>query len=141
MWQVIKTLKRLEKEVDVLIIQLPLKSYLLPFFLKKPIIYHICSNLQTAALNPVKYKGIRKAFAYGYATLMHYINHLMLSKRNAHLIANGSELGSLYQQYKTKVVVSASIYEKEIIHPNELKKRNDILPIPLCWPSKFRKRV
>lgn len=123
MRRVINTMTRLEKEADVLVIQLPLKSYLLPFFLKKPIVYHICSNLQTAALNPVKYKGIRKWLAYAYATWMHKVNHWMLSKKNVCLIANGAELGTLYQQYKTEVVVSTSIYEKEILSPEQLKPR------------------
>ena len=123
MGQVIRTLRKIEKEADVLVIQLPLKSYFLPFFLNKPIVYHICSNLQTAALNPVKYSGIRKWFAYGYATFMHYINHLMLSKKNVHLIANGAELGKLYEKYNTKTVVSTSIYEKEVLKPKQLKDR------------------
>lgn len=118
-----ETVKKVDREVDLWIIQLPFKAPIAILGIKKPAIYHICSNLQTAALNPVKYKGIRKWIAYMYAFILHNFNHLFLQKSKTQLITNGEELKRLYDKYHPISVVSSSIYQSEIIEAQKLKQK------------------
>jgi glycosyltransferase involved in cell wall biosynthesis len=115
--------KKIEEENDILIIQLPIVSFLPLLSFKKPVIYHICANVRTAANNPFKYKGLSLLSARLFAEFMHTIHkHLFRKKRNK-LIANGNELGTLYEQYDPKVVVSSSVYADEIMKPAALVRR------------------
>lgn len=118
-------LKQIEAENDILIIQLPIISFVPLLFIKKPVIYHLCANVLTASSNKFKYRGISLVAARSFAISMHHVHKTLFKKSRNKLIVNGNELGLLYQAYDPHVVVSSSIYKREIISPEEIKPRTD----------------
>lgn len=138
-WRIYSTLNRIQKNNDLLIVQLPYIGFIPLRFINKPTIYHLCANVLTASKNPFKYKGLKLLFSTTFARLMHLYFTYLFSKRNAKVIVNGVELGSLYVQYEPKVVVSSSVFESEILPRSEVIHRNQQDPFRLLFigrPSK-----
>lgn len=97
-----------------MIIQLPILGFLSLFFIKKPILFHVCANVLTAANNPVKYRGIMKFAAAGYARCIVVFNKFVFKRSNVRVIVNGSELRALYARFNPVAAVSSSITSTDI---------------------------
>ncbi len=123
--KVYNVIKKIERENDILIIQLPIISFLPLLFIKKPVVYHVCANVLTAANNPFKYKGISLIAAKLFAGFMHTIHQHLFKKKTNYVIVNGNELGFVYKQNNPKIVVSSGIHASEIIRPEEAMRRED----------------
>jgi len=121
---VCRMLKKVEAEHDLMIIQFPFKSPFAPLFLTKPVVCHICSNLLSASANPVKYKGLKGAIARAYARLLHYHNRRMFGRKNVRVVANGRELAELYKEFNAVPAVSSSLKAREIISPENVRRRS-----------------
>jgi glycosyltransferase involved in cell wall biosynthesis len=137
--QIYKVLKQIEQEHDFLIIQLPFIGFLTLSFLRKPTVYHLCANVLTAARNPFKYSGLKLLIAKTVALAIHRCFLFLFNKKQTQLIVNGDELGRLYQQFNPTVVISSSIFDSEIILPNEVIPRSSSEPFRLLFigrPSK-----
>jgi|GEM_PF-5904871 len=107
--------KKLEAQNDILIVQLPIISFIPLLFLRKPILYHLCANVLTASDNPLKYKGVKAYTAKYFALLIHHINQRLFSKNRIRLITNGTELASLYKKHNPIKVISSSISKEDIV--------------------------
>jgi glycosyltransferase involved in cell wall biosynthesis len=121
---VYRMLKKVEAEHDLMIVQFPFKTPFAPLVLSKPVVCHVCSNLLSASANPVKYKGLKGAIARAYARLLHYHNRRMFGRKNVRVVANGRELTELYKEFKVVPAVSSSLEAREIISPEEVKRRS-----------------
>lgn len=119
-----KQLSLIQRENDVLIIQLPFIGFLALPFLKRPSIYHLCANVLTASRNPYKYYGVKRIFSTAFANFVHQLYKYLFKRKNTLLIVNGYELGNLYKDYNPRIVVSSSVYEDEIILTEEIKDRS-----------------
>ncbi len=122
--KVYRILKQLERQNDLLIIQLPQISFLPLLFLKKPVIYHLCANVLTASANPFKYKGLYLVIARTFAKSMHWVHQRLFSRSVNRLIVNGSELGELYKKFDPRVAVSSSLFRHEVIDYPDLPRLN-----------------
>lgn len=126
---IFKLLKKIDRDHDVIILQYPFKTFFAPLILRSHVICHICSNLLSAADNPMKYGGLQKKIAVVYARIFHYFNGLMFKKPNVKVITNGLELADLYKAYNPIPVISSSIQFNQIIDPKYIKKRESIFKI------------
>lgn len=118
-----KTLKQIELENDLLIIQLPFIGFPALLTVKKPVVYHLCANVLTAAQNPFKYRGLSKVFSSSYAMFIHRVNQRLFKRKESRVIVNGKELGDLYKPYSPVPVVSSSIYLSEMIDEGQITHR------------------
>jgi glycosyltransferase involved in cell wall biosynthesis len=116
-------LQKIEHENDILIIQLPIISFLPLLFIRKPVIYHVCANVLTAANNRFKYSGISLITARSFAWFMHVIHKRLFKVKRKYVIVNGNELGTVYKKCNPTTVVSSSIYASEIIRSEEVVRR------------------
>lgn len=114
-YRIYKILKKAEQENDVIVIQLPFLSIIPIFFLRKPILFHVCANVLTAVKNPIKYRGLKRIVAISFASILHSSFKILFDNSKNRVIVNGKELGILYTDYDPKVVVSSGVYEDEII--------------------------
>lgn len=105
----------IQREHDLLIVQLPLVGFHSLIAIRKPVIYHICANVLSAAANKKKYSGLNSLAARSFAIAMHGFNKFLFQRKNVKLIVNGSELGRLYKKSDVTVVVSSSITMQEIV--------------------------
>jgi glycosyltransferase involved in cell wall biosynthesis len=128
----IRSIKRIQENHDLLIIQLPFIGFLSLFFVGKPVVYHICANVLTAAANPVKYKGIKRGFSTSFAFLMHSVYKRIFSKPNVKIITNGMELSQLYKRFRPRTVVSSSIRNKELLLLDDVESSDEI-PLRLLF--------
>lgn len=103
-----------QRHHDALIIQLPLVGFFALSIIKKPVIYHICANVITAAANKKKYTGIKSLVARSFSKIMHEFHKSIFRKKDVKVIVNGSELGKQYKKWYPQVVVSSSIRTTEI---------------------------
>lgn len=115
-----RILKRIAAEHDILIIQLPFIGFLALPFIHKPVVYHVCANVLTAAANPVKYKGIKLLASTWFAGFMHRVYIRLFSRNNVQVLVNGSELGELYKEYHPQVMISSSIQQVDILPEQEV---------------------
>lgn len=131
--RIYRILKQIERDHDFLYIQLPFIGFLSLFFLRKPIVYHLCANVLTAARNPFKYSGFKRVIAETVAFVIHRCFLFLFNKKYTQLVVNGNELGLLYQQFNPSVVVSSSIFEREIILNSEVILRSPSDPFRLLF--------
>ena len=110
-----KVLRELEKEHDLLIVQLPIAGFLPLLFIRRPVIYHLCANVLTASNNPFKYRSLKLLVARSFAWCIHCVNRVNFGKSRNRLLVNGSELGLLYRAYRPHVGVSSSVYRREVV--------------------------
>lgn len=113
-----KILKKIERENDLLIVQVPIVGFIPLLFIGKPVIYHLCSNVLTASANRFKYSGISLFVSRSFAFLIHKIQQLLFEKKRNRLIVNGEELGLIYAKYNPLVVVSSTVYSSELVDPS-----------------------
>lgn len=118
-----KRLKQIQKDHDLLIVQLPFIGFLVLGFLYRPTIFHVCANVLTASRNPFKYKGIKLLVTRIAAFILHNWFKTLFTINKSKVIVNGSELGQLYRRHDPKVVISSSVFETEIISKNDLTER------------------
>ncbi len=123
--RIFSVLKKIERENDLLIVQLPFIGFLSLFFIKKPTVYHLCANVLTASVNPFKYKGLKLLLSKSFANIMHWCFLLIFKRDRTKVITNGSELAELYGQFSPTLAVSSSILESEIIQDHQVLKRKD----------------
>lgn len=114
-WSIFRILKEIERKNDILIIQLPIVSFLPLLFLRKPVLYHVCANVLTASNNRFKYRGMSLLASRSFAWFMHKIHCYLFSKSSNKVIVNGAELGLLYRKFDPRVCVSSSIYSNEVV--------------------------
>ena len=118
-------LKKIERENDLLVIQLPIISFLPLLFLRKPVVYHLSANVLTASANPFKYKGLKLWASISFANGMNVVFRKLFIQRQNQLIVNGNELGALFKKFNPTVVVSSSIKHSEIILSEEIAVRRN----------------
>src|SRR5690606_27158232 len=118
-----RVLKTICRENDVLIVQLPFIGFLALLLVKRPVVYHICANVLTAASNPVKYRGISRIASSSFARIMHFVYKRLFRRRNACVITNGDELASIYRDYSPRAVISSSLYRNDILSDQEISSR------------------
>lgn len=114
-------LKKIDKENDVLIIQLPMIGFPALLNLSKPTVYHVCANVLTAANNPLKYHGVKALVASTMARAIDWTYQQLFSKSNVAVLVNGHELGIQYSKYKPTVVISSSILDTDCISRDEIQ--------------------
>lgn len=117
--------KKIETENDLLIIQLPIISFLPLLFLKKPVIYHLCANVLTASVNPFKYRGLKLWISICFAKGMNIIFRQLFKQSQNQLIVNGNELGTLFKNFNPRIVVSSSVMNSEIISSTQVTPRSN----------------
>lgn len=122
-FRIYRLLKQVERENDILLIQLPFVAFIPIFFLSKPILFHVCANVLTGASNPVKYNSLKRVISKSFAGIMHKSFNYFFGRSKNRLIVNGDELGKIYSLFNPKVAVSSSIYRNEIIDPGTIKRR------------------
>jgi glycosyltransferase involved in cell wall biosynthesis len=108
-------LRTIEAQNDFLIVQLPIIGFPLLLLLKKPLLFHVCANVLTAANNPVKYQGVHGLVARLAAKFIYHTNRKLFSHKNASLIVNGHELGRLYKEFDPTVVISSSLLKNDVL--------------------------
>lgn len=120
-----RILRRIEKDHDVLIIQLPFVAIFSLLALRKPALFHVCANVMTAASNPVKYRGVRRLTAQAFAYAIHKVYRRIFSRAGSRVIVNGPELADIYKDFSPRMVISSSIMESEIMSASLLLPREE----------------
>lgn len=134
-----RLMRSIEKENDLLIIQLPFIGFPALLGISRPIIFHVCANVLTAAVNPFKYRGLARLLSLSYANLMHGVNKMLFRRVQSRVIVNGMELARLYQIFDPTITVSSSIYSSEMISELEIATRaesEDFVILFIGRPSK-----
>lgn len=122
-FRILRTLKEIARQNDLLVVQLPFPGFLSLLFIRKPTVYHLCANVLTAASNPFKYRGVKRIISRSFALAMHRVFRILLTRSNVRLIANGRELAEAYFDCKPRATVSSSIYESEIVPDSAVNRR------------------
>ncbi len=107
-------LKKIAVVNDVLIVQLPFIGFLALPFIRKPVVYHVCANVLTAAANPVKYKGVHRLASEFFAASMDRVYRNLFKRNRVKVITNGSELAELYSKYNPQRVISSSLRPEDV---------------------------
>jgi len=119
-----KIIGQLAKENDVLIVQLPFIGFPAWLGIKKPMVFHVCANVLTAAQNPFKYKGLARLASKSFAQFIHQVNKSLFKRKQSRLIVNGNELAEVYRAFNPVPVVSSSIYLAEMISESDVNTRS-----------------
>jgi glycosyltransferase involved in cell wall biosynthesis len=127
-----RILREIAYHHDVLIVQLPFIGFLSLVAIRKPTVYHVCANVLTAAANPVKYRGLYRIGAVGFARVINRVYQFLFKRSDVRVLVNGGELGSLYAKAHPQVVVSSSIQEEDILPEEEIAIRV-ALPIRILF--------
>lgn len=120
-----KMLEIIEKDHDILIVQLPFPGFATLAGLRLPVVYHVCANVLSAADNKKKYSGLKSLAAVAFSRLVHNFHHHLFGKRNVRVIVNGSELARLYSNVNPIPVVSTSINLSDIIDDDQPPQATD----------------
>lgn len=131
--KIYRLLKRIEKENDILIIQLPFAGVLSLLFLRKPAVFHLCANVLTAARNPFKYHGLSLVLSKVFAAMMHYCYISLMRNRKSKLIVNGLELAGIYKEFSPIVTVSSSVSLDEMVEGSQINRRYDVDELNLLF--------
>lgn len=121
--KIYRVLKKIEKEHDALVVQLPFIGFLPLLAIKKPVLFHICANVVTGGENKVKYRGLKYAAAFAFSRIIHTVFKSLFKRKGNQLIVNGDELRHLYQKFSPQMVISSSIYRHEIIKQSQIARR------------------
>jgi glycosyltransferase involved in cell wall biosynthesis len=122
-FRISKLLSQIEEQNDLLVIQLPFIGFPALLKIKKPTVFHLCANVLTAAQNPFKYKGLAKIISQSFAQYIHRVNRRLFNREHCRVIVNGSELGTLYKEFKPVAAVSSSVYSVEMIAEENINTR------------------
>lgn len=115
-----RILKRICNENEILIVQLPFIGFFPLLFLNRPVVYHVCANVVTAAANPVKYSGIGRLLSGSFAWFMHKTHKTLFGRGRSRVLVNGGELFDLYKEFNTQMVISSSITNEDIRKESEI---------------------
>lgn len=129
----IRIFRRIEKENDILIIQLPIVSFIPLFFMQKPVLFHVCANIRAGAGNALKYKGLRRMGAVLAAAIMHQGFRLLFKRKKNRLLVNGAELARLYSEFNPVTVVSGSVRTAEVKSYAAIRERNSGEPFRIVF--------
>ena len=110
----IRQIKRLQKQHQVLVVQLPYHAFWVLWFIRKPVVYHICANVLRGANDRHKYKGWRRHLARFWATMLHKSYNYAFGHKQVRVITNGTELAQMYPKAQPTAVVSATTYAHEL---------------------------
>lgn len=124
-WKIYQQLRQIASRHDVLIVQLPIISFIPLLFIRKRIIYHVCANVSTAAANPYKYRGVRRMASGIFAWFMTWVFRQLFARSNSRLIVNGGELGQVFRSFNPEVVVSSSIESTELAREHAMTTRSE----------------
>lgn len=120
-----KVLNLIEQENDLLIVQLPFIGFPALLKIKKPMVFHVCANVLTAAKNPFKYKSFARVASGSFAQFIHQVNRSLFKRKDSRLIVNGKELSEIYNSFDPILVVSSSIYSTEMISQSDINTRSE----------------
>ena len=121
--QLIRIFRQIEKEHDMLLVQLPIVGFVPLFFIRKPVIFHLCANVLAVAGNTLKYRGAQRVSARLVARLMHRGFKSLFGRPSNRLLVNGAELARLYPDFNPVTVVSSSIRLAEVIPNSQTTRR------------------
>lgn len=134
-----KVLKEIQRDHDLLIVQLPFIGFISLFFLYRPVVFHVCANVLTAARNPFKYRGLKLLLSRSVAFVLHNWFNFLFGRGNSKVIVNGPELGYIYRKHNPEIVISSSVFNSEIVSEADFNKRNPDAPFEILFigrPSK-----
>jgi glycosyltransferase involved in cell wall biosynthesis len=113
-------IRKICRENDVVIAQLPFIGFISLLLINKPVVYHLCANVLTAAANPVKYSGLKRYVSVLFARFIHLIHRRLFRRRHVRVLANGRELAALYAKYGPTAIISSSISSEDILQDNDV---------------------
>lgn len=123
-FQVFKILKTLEPQIDAFIIQMPFPAFPALSCLKKPILYHLCSDITAVTRFSPRYGGWKRGLITGLTRFVSHQMNELFKKENARILTNGEALLKNLKAVKGRSVISSTLYKGEMLTEKELKDEN-----------------
>jgi glycosyltransferase involved in cell wall biosynthesis len=108
-------IREIEREAEVLIVQLPFSAPSALPAARRPRVYHVCADLPSVVKASKFYRGPRRVGACSLATLIDRLQRLLVKRKDTAVITNGEALWAKYGGPRGRFVVSSSIVGSDIL--------------------------
>jgi glycosyltransferase involved in cell wall biosynthesis len=119
-----RIVRRFAAESDVLFIRLPFQIPLAVAGLRKPKLLHVVGNAYNVIAVSTNYRGVMKQLALRFAAHSNATIRRMAREPHTRVATNGAEMWQLLGCREGRVVVSSSIYEREMRPREDLSLGN-----------------
>ncbi len=110
-----RVIRDVEKQSDVVIVQLPFAAPLALLRPHKPRLYHVCADVYQIASTSPWYRGVTRMVAVSVARGIDRLYRRLLAWRGARVVTNGEDLWQHYRPQRGRAVVSSSLSRDEIM--------------------------
>lgn len=110
-----KAIRKIEREAEALIVQLPFSAPTALLAARRPRVYHICADLPSVVRASKFYRGPRRVGARSLATLIDQLQRHLVKAKDVSVITNGEALWTTYDGQHGRSVVSSSIVASDIL--------------------------
>jgi glycosyltransferase involved in cell wall biosynthesis len=109
-----RAVQRFAKTVDVLLMRLPFQLPMCLLGLNKPKLLQVATNPYEVARVSSDYEGIMKILARGYARISMSTMRRLVGENHTAVVSHGEEMWNLLDCARGRVVVSSSLYKREM---------------------------
>ena len=110
-----RIVREVERRSDVLIVQLPFAAVWALHRPQRPRVYQVCANIRKMVETSAWYRGPKRLAAQAAAVLIDREQARLIARPDARMVCHGEELAAQYGLEHGRAVVSATLFEREIM--------------------------
>lgn len=110
-----RVIRQLERESDVVIVQLPFAAPLALVGPAAPRLYHVCADVHAIASTSPWYRGLKRLVALTVSRNIDRLQKRLIAHPRARIVANGEDLFRHYGSSRGRAVVSSTLAADEIM--------------------------